>query len=53
MEGWVAEAGWRWARRKGEGESLAKVRAGKERVGWLPVEEEVGSVGLMVIFYGG
>ena len=37
---------WRWARRKGEGESLAKVRAGKERVcGGL-----VWGAGVMAIF---
>lgn len=32
------EAGWRWARRYGCGESLAKVSRGKERVDWGAVE---------------
>ena len=44
-DGVARSAGWRCARRKGEGESLAYVRGGKERVGGL----EDGEAGLIVI----
>jgi hypothetical protein len=37
------ELGWRWARRYGWGESLAKVSRGKERVDWGAVEAMIES----------